>query len=130
MSSQPDTEKADHARATRELAADVESDKEELARIYVSGGVEADLARQVAQQLMVRDALAAHAPDISEDSIGRPLQAALASAATFSVGAAAPLAIMMVSSASRLLPAHFRGLARVPGPARLAWRTDRRCRYP
>jgi len=75
VSSQAYTEKADLARETRELAAGVESEMEELARIYVSRGVEADLARQVAQQLMARDALAAHARDelgISKDSIARP----------------------------------------------------------
>ncbi|MFG1316434.1 VIT1/CCC1 transporter family protein [Xanthobacter autotrophicus] len=108
VSSQSDTEHADLAREKRELASDPEFEKKELAQIYVSRGVETGLARQVAEQLMAKDALGAHARDelgISEITTARPVQAALASAATFSLGAAAPLALVLVSPSSWLLPA-------------------------
>jgi VIT1/CCC1 family predicted Fe2+/Mn2+ transporter len=108
VSSQSDTEKADLARETRELVDDPNFEKEELAQIYVARGVETGLARQVAQQLMAKDALSSHARDelgISEISTARPVQAALASATTFSVGAAAPLALVLVSPTNWLLPA-------------------------
>src|SRR6476659_9250237 len=107
VSSQSDTEQADLARERRELANDPEFEKEELAQIYVARGVETRLARQVAQQLMAKDALGAHARDelgISEISTARPVQAALASAATFSLGAAAPLALVLLSPAGALVP--------------------------
>jgi vacuolar iron transporter family protein len=107
VSSQSDTEHADLARERRELLDDPEFEKEELAQIYVARGVDVGLARQVAQQLMAKDALSAHARDelgISEISTARPLQAALASAATFSVGAAAPLALVLVSPSNWLIP--------------------------
>jgi VIT1/CCC1 family predicted Fe2+/Mn2+ transporter len=107
VSSQSDTEHADLAREARELLDDPEFEKEELAQIYVARGVEVGLARQVAQQLMAKDALGAHAQDelgISEISTARPVQAALASAATFSVGAAAPLALVLVSPSNWLIP--------------------------
>jgi VIT1/CCC1 family predicted Fe2+/Mn2+ transporter len=90
VSSQSDTEHADLAREGRELVDDPDFEHEELARIYQARGVEAGLARQVAAQLMARDALGAHARDelgISETTTARPVQAALASAATFSIGA-------------------------------------------
>ena len=106
VSSQSDTENADLAREKRELAESPEFEKEELAQIYVARGVEAELARKVAEQLMVKDALGAHARDelgISEISTARPIQAALASAATFSLGAAAPLVLVLVSPANWLL---------------------------
>src|SRR3954465_14829502 len=106
VSSQSDTENADLAREKRELAESPELEKEELAQIYVARGVEAELARKVAQQLMAKDALGAHARDelgISEISTARPIQAALASAATFSLGAAAPLVLVLVSPANSLL---------------------------
>jgi len=106
VSSQSDTENADIARERRELVDNPEFEKEELAQIYVARGVEAGLARQVAQQLMTRDALSAHARDelgISEITAARPVQAALASAATFSIGAAAPLGLVLVSPANWLL---------------------------
>jgi VIT1/CCC1 family predicted Fe2+/Mn2+ transporter len=106
VSSQSDTENADLAREKRELAESPEFEKEELAQIYVARGVEAELARKVAEQLMVKDALGAHARDelgISEISTARPIQAALASAATFSLGAAAPLVLVLVSPANSLL---------------------------
>lgn len=108
VSSQSDTEHADLAREKRELASDTDFEKKELAQIYVSRGVEAGLARQVAEQLMAKDALGAHARDelgISEITSARPVQAALASAATFSVGAAAPLALVLIAPSNWLLPA-------------------------
>ena len=121
VSSQSDTENADLAREKRELAESPEFEKEELAQIYVARGVEAELARKVAEQLMVKDALGAHARDelgISEISTARPIQAALASAATFSLGAAAPLVLVLVSPANWLLHDRFGGLASVSGDAR------------
>jgi VIT1/CCC1 family predicted Fe2+/Mn2+ transporter len=83
-------------------------EREELAQLYVARGVEAGLAREVATQLMAKDALGAHARDelgISEISTARPVQAALASAATFSVGAAAPLLLVLGSPSNVLIPA-------------------------
>jgi VIT1/CCC1 family predicted Fe2+/Mn2+ transporter len=107
VSSQADTEHADLEREKRELSENPKSEKEELAQIYVARGVKPGLARQVAQQLMAKDALGAHARDelgISEISTARPIQAALASAATFSVGAAGPLILALLSPKSWLLP--------------------------
>ncbi|QKC82653.1 VIT family protein [Mesorhizobium sp. NZP2077] len=106
VSSQSDTENADLAREREELRTQPEFEREELAQIYVNRGLETGLARQVADQLMVRDALAAHAHDelgISEMTTARPIQAALTSAATFSVGAAMPLLMVLVSPASMLV---------------------------
>jgi VIT1/CCC1 family predicted Fe2+/Mn2+ transporter len=94
VSSQADTEQADLSREREELKADPEAEEEELAGIYVRRGLEPGLARQVAQQLMARDALAAHARDeigISEQMAARPIQAAFASAATFAAGALLPV---------------------------------------
>jgi VIT1/CCC1 family predicted Fe2+/Mn2+ transporter len=96
VSSQADTERADIARETRELAEQPELEAEELAAIYARRGLEPGLAREVAEKLMEHDALAAHVRDelaISELTAARPLQAAAASAATFAVGAALPLAM-------------------------------------
>jgi VIT1/CCC1 family predicted Fe2+/Mn2+ transporter len=93
--SQADTEAADLARERAELAADVKAEERELASIYVKRGLEAGLARQVALQLMEHDALGAHARDelgITSVAKARPVQAALASAASFTAGAALPLA--------------------------------------
>ena len=107
VSSQSDTEHADLAREKRELADDPVFEREELAQVYVARGVEEGLAREVAEQLMVKDALGAHARDelgISEITTARPVQAALASAATFSVGAAAPLVLVLVSPSNALIP--------------------------
>jgi VIT1/CCC1 family predicted Fe2+/Mn2+ transporter len=107
VSSQADTEHADLEREKRELSENPKSEKEELAQIYVARGVKPGLARQVAQQLMAKDALGAHARDelgISEISTARPIQAALASAATFSVGAAGPLVLALLSPTAWLLP--------------------------
>jgi VIT1/CCC1 family predicted Fe2+/Mn2+ transporter len=108
VSSQSDTEHADLRREKRELAEDPVFEREELAQLYVARGVEAGLAREVATQLMAKDALGAHARDelgISEISTARPVQAALASAATFSVGAAAPLLLVLGSPSNVLIPA-------------------------
>lgn len=99
VSSQSDTEQADLARERAELAGQPEFEREELTRLYKARGVEADLARQVATQLMAKDALGAHARDelgISEVTAAKPIQAALTSAATFSVGAAMPLAMVLL----------------------------------
>lgn len=107
VSSQSDTEHADLAREKRELADDPGFEREELAQVFVARGVEEDTAREVARQLMARDALGAHARDelgISELTTARPVQAALASAATFSVGAAAPLLLVLVSPSNALIP--------------------------
>ena len=103
VSSQADTEGADLARERQELATDDEHERSELALIYVSRGLEPALATQVADQLMAQDALGAHARDelgISELQRARPVQAALASAGTFAIGAAIPLLC------SALMPAH------------------------
>ncbi len=107
VSSQADTEQADLAREARELDTDATHEREELAQIYVARGVETGLAREVSRQLMAKDALGAHARDelgISETTTARPVQAALASAATFSVGAAAPLVLLVLSPTVLLLP--------------------------
>ena len=107
VSSQSDTEQADLARERAELAADPDFEREELAKIYAARGVEPALARQVAEQLMAKGALAAHARDelgISEMTTARPIQAALTSAATFAVGAAMPLLLVVVSPADLLVP--------------------------
>jgi VIT1/CCC1 family predicted Fe2+/Mn2+ transporter len=94
VSSQADTENADLDRERGELAADGEFELSELTAVYVERGLDESLARRVAKQLMAHDALGAHARDelgISAAMSARPVQAALASAATFSVGAAFPL---------------------------------------
>jgi len=107
VSSQSDTEQADLSRERKELAETPAAELEELAQIYVKRGVDCAVAVQVAQQLMAKDALAAHARDelgISEITTARPVQAALTSAATFSVGAAMPLLMVVVSPASLLVP--------------------------
>lgn len=96
VSSQADTERADLEREMRELATDTEYEHRELAGIYERRGLDAVLARQVADQLMAHDALGAHARDelgLTEVHSARPIQAALASALTFSVGAALPLLV-------------------------------------
>ena len=106
VSSQSDTEEADLARERKELATDVEFERAELAQIYVKRGLDPELAREVALQLMAKDALGAHARDelgISEATTARPIQAALTSAATFTVGAAMPLLMVLVSPANLLV---------------------------
>jgi VIT1/CCC1 family predicted Fe2+/Mn2+ transporter len=108
VSSQSDTENADLARERAELAADADHEHEELAGIYVRRGLDAELARQVAVQLMAHDAVGAHARDelgISELTTARPVQAALASAGTFAVGAALPLVIAFLVPMAALIPA-------------------------
>ena len=100
VSSQADTERADLALERTELATQPAVEETELADIYVKRGLEPTLARTVAQQLMAHDALGAHARDelgLSEVHAARPLQAAFASAATFSVGAAMPILIVMLA---------------------------------
>ena len=107
VSSQSDTERADLARERKELSENLKFEQEELAEVYVKRGVEKTLALEVARQLMAKDALAAHARDelgISEITTARPVQAALTSAATFSVGAAMPLLMVVVSPAGALIP--------------------------
>ena len=107
VSSQSDTERADLERERRELASGGTAEHDELAAIYVSRGLEPVLARKVAEQLMARDALAAHARDelgISAALPARPVQAALTSAATFAVGASFPLVIVVLTPPTRLVP--------------------------
>jgi VIT1/CCC1 family predicted Fe2+/Mn2+ transporter len=107
VSSQSDTENADLAKERRELHSNPEGELDELAEIYVKRGVEIDLARQVAGQLMKKDALGAHARDelgISETTTAQPVLAALTSAVTFSVGAAMPLLMVVVSPSTMLVP--------------------------
>lgn len=106
--SQADTEAADLSRESRELEAEPESELRELREIYIARGLSAELAQQVAEQLMAHDALGAHARDelgIHEFSNARPLQAALASAATFAVGAIIPLLVALVADEAVLIPA-------------------------
>jgi len=106
VSSQSDTERADIARERKELATAPEAEHAELAGIYEKRGLDPDLAGQVARQLMERDALAAHAHDelgITETLRARPLQAAIASAASFAVGAFVPLATVLLIPVSGLV---------------------------
>ena len=106
--SQADTEQSDLARERAELEDDPAAERRELTAIYAARGLDPGLAQQVAEQLMQHDALGAHARDelgISEALSARPVQAALASAASFAVGAALPLAVT----------------ALVPGPGLIAW---------
>ena len=106
VSSQADAEGADMDRERRELKDDWAAEERELSSIYVARGVEPELAKQVARQLMAKDALGAHMRDelgISETSVARPVQAALASALTFMIGAALPLAAAFVSPAASLI---------------------------
>ena len=105
--SQADTEKATLDQERKELAADFGSEKLELTAIYVARGLDAALAKQVAEQLMTHDALGAHARDelgISGILRARPLQAALASASSFAAGAALPLVVVALVSESQLIP--------------------------
>ncbi|MFS0737661.1 VIT family protein [Sphingomonas sp. 1P06PA] len=107
VSSQADTERADIARERRELATDPEGEVRELAGLYEARGVSPDTAAAVARQLMATDALGAHARDelgIAPHGSARPIQAALASAASFTVGAALPLAIVVIAPGSALMP--------------------------
>jgi len=110
VSSQADTERADLARERKELNEDDESEHKELASIYVGRGLDPVLAKQVAQQLMAKDALGAHARDelgISVNFVARPVQAALASAFSFSIGAVMPLIIVFIAPQTRLVAIVF-----------------------
>ena len=107
VSSQADTERADLSRERRELATEPEDERNELAGIYVKRGLTRDLANQVAGQLMAHDALGAHARDelgISEITLARPIQAAVASAAAFTAGALPPALLVAVLPASLMTP--------------------------
>jgi VIT1/CCC1 family predicted Fe2+/Mn2+ transporter len=104
--SQADTEHAELERERAELKADDAGEHEELTAIYVDRGLDPTLARQVAEQLMAHDALGAHARDelgISETLSARPIQAALASAASFAVGAAMPLLVTVFAPDASLI---------------------------
>ncbi|MGD0435781.1 MAG: VIT family protein [Bryobacteraceae bacterium] len=131
--SQKDSEQADLDREREELKTDAKGEQKELAAIYVGRGLEPELAKQVAQQLMAHDALGAHARDelgISKTLSARPIQAALASAASFGVGGALPLLvaamvpeqnlIYFVSGASLFFLALLGGLAARVGGAGVA----------
>lgn len=110
VSSQSDTEQADLARERRELEEDDEGERKELADIYVERGLDPSLAKQVADQLMAHDALGAHARDelgISVNLKARPVQAALASGATFATGAALPLLAVLLVPVTGLVPIVF-----------------------
>jgi VIT1/CCC1 family predicted Fe2+/Mn2+ transporter len=108
VSSQVDSERGDIGRERKELIDNPDSELKELAGIYVKRGLTKTLARQVAEELMARDALAAHTRDelgISDMTAAQPIQAALASAAAFSVGAALPLLISIVTPSNFLIEA-------------------------
>lgn len=133
VSSQADTEAADLALEKKSLEQNHEVEKEELAEIYVDRGIEPDLAREVAGQLMAHDALGAHARDeigISESASARPVQAALSSAVTFLIGALLPLIvawavpgtnlILAVALSSLVFLAFLGGLAARAGGASIA----------
>lgn len=132
VSSQLDTEQADIQRERKELAGNEPSERRELAAIYVQRGLDSALANQVAEQLMEKDALAAHARDelgISETISARPVQAAITSALTFAAGAALPLLVVILTPATSLVPlvagtslfflALLGGLAAYAGGARI-----------
>ena len=108
VSSQADTETADLTREKAELKSDLAAEQDELSEIYVQRGVAPDLARQVALQMMAKDALGAHARDelgLSDISAARPLLAAFTSAAMFAAGAALPLLVVLLAPAAWLVPA-------------------------
>ena len=110
VSSQADTEKADLSRERRELNEDDKGEHKELASIYMARGLDPQLAKKVAQQLMAQNALAAHARDelgITANFIPHPVQAAMASAISFSIGALMPLIIVFITPQSRLVPMVF-----------------------
>src|SRR5580765_5537786 len=107
VSSQADTERADLKREKGELATQPQAEEDELTGIYARRGLEPELARTVARQLMARDALGAHARDelgLTEELAARPLQAAVASAATFAVGAGVPVLTILVAPTNTLVP--------------------------
>jgi VIT1/CCC1 family predicted Fe2+/Mn2+ transporter len=105
VSSQSDTETADITRETEELRNDPDAELNELTGIYATRGLTPELARQVAEQLMAKDALAAHARDelhITDATTARPVQAALTSAATFAMGAALPLIVVLLAPPTQI----------------------------
>jgi VIT1/CCC1 family predicted Fe2+/Mn2+ transporter len=105
VSSQADTEQADLKREQHELATQPQAEEDELTAIYVRRGLAPELARTVAQQLMANGALAAHARDelgLTAELAARPLQAAVASAATFAVGAGVPILTIILAPAGVL----------------------------
>jgi VIT1/CCC1 family predicted Fe2+/Mn2+ transporter len=107
VQSQADTEQADLERERGELKSDREGELHELAAIYIGRGLTADLAKQVAEQLMARDALAAHARDelgMSDTTAARPIQAAITSALSFTAGAALPLTAAALCPRPGFLP--------------------------
>jgi len=107
VSSQADTEQADLARERKELAADPSAELAELTAIYFRRGLDPSLAKQVAEQLTVHDALGSHVRDelgFSDTLSARPVQAALASAGTFAVGAAMPLLMAVIVSGTYVIP--------------------------
>jgi VIT1/CCC1 family predicted Fe2+/Mn2+ transporter len=106
VSSQADTERADLNREKGELVTQPEAEEDELTAIYARRGLEPDLARTVARQLMAKDALAAHARDelgLTEELAARPLQAAMASALTFAVGAGVPILTIVLAPTTWLV---------------------------
>ncbi|MGS1121071.1 VIT family protein [Rhodanobacter sp. FW102-FHT14D06] len=106
VSSQADTERADLARESKELAANPEQEHDELVSIYVQRGLDRSLASSVATQLMAHDALGAHGRDelgISDTLAAKPVQAAFASAGTFATGAALPLLMVLVLPSATLM---------------------------
>ena len=108
VSSQLDTETAELSRERAELATQPEFEREELTAIYVARGLTPELARQVAEQLMAKDALGAHARDelgINETTAAKPIQAAITSALTFSAGAAMPLLVAAIAPLPVVVPA-------------------------
>jgi len=105
VQSQADTEQADLARERQELASQPEHETEELTAIYVSRGLDQALARQVAEKLMASDALGAHARDelgITDTLRARPVQAAMASALSFVIGAIVPIVTVLLAPAGRV----------------------------
>ena len=107
VQSQADTERADIAKETRELADDPDSELTELTNIYARRGLAPELAREVAVQLTAHDALGSHARDelgITDTLRARPLQAALASAAAFAVGSVLPIAAVLLAPAEQVAP--------------------------
>ena len=107
VSSQADTEKADLAREKKELETDIESERRELTNIYIQRGLEPALAKKVADQLMAKDALMAHARDelgLNEIHTAQPIQAALASALSFAVGAVLPLIAVLFAPVNWMIP--------------------------
>ena len=129
--SQADTEKADLTRERAELAQDPAAERRELTAIYVTRGLDQGLAQQVAEQLMKHDAIGAHARDelgISEILNARPVQAALASAASFAVGAVLPLAVTALAPAQGTDSLGVGNIARLPGLAGRLGRAGRRRR--